>query len=230
MFLSLLLVCFLVALDQITKHLTVIFLPHPGDSVELIPDFLRLTYVQNPGAAFGSLANARWIFMGCSVVLIVVIVWYYIAKRPQSLLVRAGLILVCSGGIGNMIDRIAYGYVVDMIDFCGIWQFVFNVADSCVCIGAGLIVIYCLMGMVRERRAASQSTDACADTVALTEPEAETNSETENGSEPASETAVAPDLQSESDTETDVNPDWQEINDSGENKDAETGENNADGV
>ena len=163
MLLSLVLLVLVVAVDQITKHLTVIYLPHPGDSVELIPGFLRLTYVQNPGAAFGSLTNARWVFMLCSTVLIVAIIWYYIRKKPQSMLVRAGLILVCGGGIGNMIDRIFYGYVVDMIDFYGIWQFVFNAADSCVCIGAGLLAVYCLIGIFREKQAQMASETAGAD-------------------------------------------------------------------
>lgn len=163
MLLSLVLLVLVVAVDQITKHLTVIYLPHPGDSVELIPGFLRLTYVQNPGAAFGSLTNARWVFMLCSTVLIVAIIWYYIRKKPQSMLVRAGLILVCGGGIGNMIDRIFYGYVIDMIDFYGIWQFVFNAADSCVCIGAGLLAVYCLIGIFREKQAQKASETAGAD-------------------------------------------------------------------
>ena len=163
MLLSLVLLVLVVAVDQITKHLTVIYLPHPGDSVELIPGFLRLTYVQNPGAAFGSLTNARWVFMLCSTVLIVAIIWYYIRKKPQSMLVRAGLILVCGGGIGNMIDRIFYGYVVDMIDFYGIWQFVFNAADSCVCIGAGLLAVYCLIRIFREKQAQKASETAGVD-------------------------------------------------------------------
>ena len=146
MLLSLVLLVLVVAVDQITKHLTVIYLPHPGDSVELIPGFLRLTYVQNPGAAFGSLTNARWVFMLCSTVLIVAIIWYYIRKKPQSMLVRAGLILVCGGGIGNMIDRLAYGYVIDYIDFYPIpaWIWVFNLADAAICVGVVLFAVYLL--------------------------------------------------------------------------------------
>lgn len=183
MLLSLVLLVLVVVVDQITKHLTVIYLPHPGDSVELIPGFLRLTYVQNPGAAFGSLTNARWVFMICSTILIVAIIWYYVWKKPQSLLVRAGLILICGGGIGNMIDRIFYGYVVDMIDFYGIWQFVFNAADSCVCVGAGLLAVYCLVGIFREKQAQQAVQTATTDEPAADDEEVaktEDDQKTEN--------------------------------------------------
>ena len=68
----------------------------------------------------------------------------------QNRWLRASLALIISGGIGNMIDRISLGYVIDMIDFYGIWPYIFNVADSFVCVGAGMMVLYCVMELYRE--------------------------------------------------------------------------------
>ena len=140
-----------VALDQLSKWLVVAFLK-PVGSVTLIglptplqellgkTDFLRLTYLENRGAAFGS-------FMIFSTVAIVGVVVYLLRFSENSKLLRWTLALIVGGGVGNMIDRIALGYVVDFIDFCGIWSYIFNVADSCVCIGAGMLVLYCILSM-----------------------------------------------------------------------------------
>ena len=114
-----------------------------GEQIEFIPGVLRWTYIQNKGAAFGSLSNARWVFMIASCILIVAICVYLIKARKLNWLSCVSLSLILGGGIGNMIDRIMLGYVVDFIDFYPIpfWRWIFNVADSCVCIGAVLFVI-----------------------------------------------------------------------------------------
>ncbi len=143
-----------VLLDQLTKYLVVANL-ELHESVDIIPEIFRFTYIQNDGAAFGSLDDARWVFMVLSTVAILGILVYMFIKKPQDKLLLSSLILITSGGIGNMIDRVALGYVIDFIDFCAfpkIWMWVFNVADSFVCIGAGLLMLWLILDMVRDYR------------------------------------------------------------------------------
>lgn len=144
-----------VGLDQLTKYLVVSNMAL-HESIDIIPGVFRFTYIQNDGAAFGSLDNARWVFMVLSTVAIIGILVYMFWKKPQDKLMLSALILIVSGGIGNMIDRIALGYVIDFIDFCAfpkIWMWVFNVADSFVCIGAGLLILWLVLDMIREQKA-----------------------------------------------------------------------------
>ena len=131
-----------VIIDQITKNIVSSNMA-VGDQIDFIPKVLRWTYVQNRGAAFGSLANARWIFLIASVVLIVVICIYLIKAKSVTGFQTVTLAMVLGGGIGNMIDRIAYGYVVDFVDFyfIPVWHWVFNVADACVCVGGILFAV-----------------------------------------------------------------------------------------
>ena len=141
-----------VGLDQLTKYLVVSNMAL-HESIDIIPGVFRFTYIQNDGAAFGSLDNARWVFMILSTVAIIGILAYMFWKKPQNKLMLAALTLIVSGGIGNMIDRIALGYVIDFIDFCAfpkVWMWVFNVADSFVCIGAGLLILWLVLDMIRD--------------------------------------------------------------------------------
>lgn len=144
-----------VAVDQLTKWLCVAYLK-PVGRVTLIPDFLKLTYVENRGAAFGSFTENRWVFMVISTVAIIGVTVYLLRYCEDDRLLRCALALIIGGGVGNMIDRIALGYVIDFIDFCGIWAYVFNGADSAVCIGAGLMILYVILEIVRESKAAKQ--------------------------------------------------------------------------
>ena len=148
-------VAVLVFLDQLSKWLAVILL-EGQPSFFLIPGVLRFTYVENRGAAFGMLADNRWVFLVLSTLTIVCLLGFMIYSKPQSRLERAGLALVLAGGIGNMIDRVLLGYVIDFIDFCAfpkLWNWVFNVADSCICIGVGLLIIYIIKLSVSEYKA-----------------------------------------------------------------------------
>lgn len=144
-----------VGLDQLSKYLVVANM-ELHESVDIIPHVLRFTYIQNDGAAFGSMDEHRWIFMVLSTVAIIGILVYLFWKKPQDKLLLSSLILITGGGMGNMIDRVALGYVIDFIDFCAfpkIWMWVFNIADSCVCIGAGLLALWLILDMVREVKA-----------------------------------------------------------------------------
>ena len=138
--------------DQLTKWLTVIYLEE-WESFPLWKDVLHFTFVKNKGAAFGMLSNHRWVFMLFSTIAILGISVYLFGFCKERMWVRVSLAMIVGGGIGNMIDRIALGYVVDFIDVTLINFAVFNVADSFVTIGAGMLIVYYLAEIIREERA-----------------------------------------------------------------------------
>lgn len=138
-----------VFLDQLTKYLTILFLK-PIDTFPIIEDVIHLTYVENTGAAFGMMKDQRWLFMIVSTVAIIALLIYLFKKKTQPKLENLAIAFIVGGGIGNMIDRIFLGYVVDMIDFRLINFAVFNVADSFVCVGAGLLMLYMILSGVKE--------------------------------------------------------------------------------
>jgi signal peptidase II len=142
-----------IALDQLTKILVLNFM-ELGQSIKLIPNVLNLTYIQNRGAAFGMLSEHRWVFMIISTVAIIGIIVYLFGFCKERMLVKVGLATIIGGGIGNMIDRTAYGFVVDMIDFClfDFWVWIFNVADACVCVGAGIVMLGIILDLIKEAK------------------------------------------------------------------------------
>ncbi len=149
----------IVLLDQVSKLLVLRFL-YEGQFA-LIPNVLHFTYVENDGMAFGLLSDHRWIFMVLSVIGIGAMCFYLyaFAKTRCS---RIALSLIIAGGIGNMIDRVRLGFVVDFIDFCAfpqLWSWVFNIADAAVCIGAALFAFDLIREAVGELRAARQKTN-----------------------------------------------------------------------
>ena len=127
--------------DQFTKNLAVDHLK-PIHSVPIIKDALHLTYVTNYGAAFGMLANHRWIFLAVSTIAIVLMAAYLYYKRDEHPLLGVAMSMIIGGGIGNMIDRTLMGYVVDFVDFRLINFAVFNVADIFVCVGCGMLFLW----------------------------------------------------------------------------------------
>lgn len=135
----------LVGLDQFTKWLTVVYLKG-GRPFSLIDGVFEFTYLENRGAAFGMLQGARWLFVVfTALVMLALLAVLLFSKYRRYRLLDAGLILIISGGIGNLIDRIVNGFVVDMLHFqikaIGFDFPVFNVADCFVVIGS-LIVLY----------------------------------------------------------------------------------------
>ena len=142
-----------VFLDQISKYLIVLYMDL-YQSVEIIPGVFNFTYIRNEGAAFGSLSESRWVFMILSSIMIAAILVYMFWKKPQSKLLLWSLSLIVSGGIGNMIDRIRLEYVIDFLDFCAfpnLWKWTFNIADSFVVIGAGMMILWMILDMVQGR-------------------------------------------------------------------------------
>jgi signal peptidase II len=140
-----------ILLDQLTK-IVVQNLFFLGQSIAVIPGFFNLTYVRNPGAAFGFLAsgNPAFVipfFILISIVVVAGIVYYYRKSDPTQRLHRWGLALILGGAIGNLIDRVVYQSVVDFLDFYrGHYHWpAFNVADSAITIGVGLIILDMLL-------------------------------------------------------------------------------------
>ena len=140
-----------IGIDLLTK-LLVENLMSLSQSVVIIPGVVNLTYIRNRGAAFGMLSEHRWVFMVISTIAIIGIAIYLFRFCKERMLLKVGLALIISGGIGNMIDRIFYGYVIDMIDFHLIWKWIFNVADSLVCIGAGLVMLALILDLIKDIR------------------------------------------------------------------------------
>ena len=158
---TVLLIIVTVGLDQVSKLLVVANMSL-GQSVDVIPGIFRFTYIHNYGAAFGSMANSRWIFMILSTVAIIAILVYIFWKKPQDKLLLASLGLIAGGGIGNMIDRVCLGYVVDFLDFCAfpkLWMWIFNVADACVCIGAGILLLWMILDIIKDEKAKKIAAD-----------------------------------------------------------------------
>lgn len=140
-----------VGLDQWTKILALKQL-RPIHTFPIVQDVLHLTYVENRGAAFGMLAEHRWVFMGFSVLAILAILVWLWKEKPSSLWVRCAAAFIAGGGIGNMIDRTARGFVVDFIDLRCINFYVFNVADSFVCVGCAMFFLWVLRSEMREKK------------------------------------------------------------------------------
>lgn len=135
------LIAAMVGLDQLVKYITVANL----DLYETIPvldGVFHITYVQNTGAAFSLLEGQQWFFLLTTPVIIFAIVFMLYKNHINHMLGKISTYLIIAGAIGNFIDRLFLGYVVDMFDFRLINFAVFNVADIFVTVGATLLFIY----------------------------------------------------------------------------------------
>lgn len=129
-----------ILLDQVTKSWIVTHMV-PGQSIPQ-DGAIAISYVRNTGAAFGLLANQSLLITFAALVGIAAIFLYYAHPPLQTLWIRAGLGLILGGAIGNLADRLRLGYVIDFIDL-RVWP-VFNVADSCITVGTGILAYYFL--------------------------------------------------------------------------------------
>jgi signal peptidase II len=143
----------LVGIDQWTKYLAVANL-RPIETIPIIKDVFHFTFVQNPGAAFGILRDQRWFFILITVVILGVILYYYktLPNQKPYTWVRVSLLLISSGAIGNFIDRVRQGYVIDFFDFRLIQWPVFNIADIYVVIGTILLSYLMLITFEKESK------------------------------------------------------------------------------
>ena len=138
----------LIALDLLLKHWAAVNLQNQPPRT-LIPGLLGLTYLVNPGAAFGILGGFAWgryVLSVVSIVLMIAILWYYnhIPAEKRFWFIRIPLILIFAGGVGNLIDRLALGAVRDMLQFLFINFPIFNLADVYVTIGAFCLIFVTL--------------------------------------------------------------------------------------
>lgn len=129
-----------IAIDQITKFIVVSSLS-AGESKTVIPGFLKITHVKNPGAAFGLFSGTSWLVYPFSIIMIVLTLVMLIIMRSELTNVSVlGLVLILGGALGNTIDRISRGRVIDFLDF-GWWP-VFNIADVAIVTGVIILIIW----------------------------------------------------------------------------------------
>lgn len=166
---TILVMCAVIALDQWTKLLAIHNLRQTA-TMPVIENILHFTYVENRGAAFGMLADHRWIFMLLSTVAIIAILVWLWREKPKSVWMRLAAAFIAGGGVGNMIDRVVRGYVVDFIDVRCIDFYVFNVADSFVCVGCAMLFLWVAGNEIAENRRKKAASGN-----AVTVPDAESN-------------------------------------------------------
>lgn len=138
----------LVAIDQVTKYLAIVNLKGK-DEIIVIDKWLHFVYVENSGAAFGIFQNATILFTVLTIVIVFGIMWYLLKESNNvGIFLKLPLVMIMAGAIGNLIDRIRLGYVVDFIHspLGGIYNFpVFNFADIYVTCSAIFLIIYLLL-------------------------------------------------------------------------------------
>lgn len=152
-------VVLLVGVDQLTKWWSVTQLAGT-DGIPLWKGVFELTYVENRGAAFGMLQNQQWLFVAVTLVMLALVGILLFGSKAyrHPLSVGAG-VLIIAGGIGNLIDRLVNGYVVDFLNFTLIDFPVFNFADICVTVGAAVAVIYLIFFDGKQAKESTNGTE-----------------------------------------------------------------------
>ena len=130
-----------VVLDQLTKYFAQLYL-QPVGTMPFIPGIMELRFVLNDGAAFSSFAGARLFLILFTGIAIAALAVYLFWKKPPKRLERTALVLLIGGGLGNLIDRVRTGVVVDFFATTFVDFAVFNVADCFVCVGAAMLILY----------------------------------------------------------------------------------------
>jgi len=149
----------IVVLDQLTKWLVVTNIPYGGSwsPWEWLSPYARIVHWSNTGVAFGMLQGMNPVFIGLAILVSGAIIYYYQQIDKKDWLIRLALMMELGGAIGNLIDRIQYGHV---IDFISIGRFpVFNVADSCITVGVVVLLIGVWVQEKREKARAARPAD-----------------------------------------------------------------------
>ena len=141
----------IVVFDQITKLTATKYLS-AGTAVPFIKGLVQFRYALNEGMAFSLFSGARWFFVVLTAVLCIGALWYLFSNRCKSLWLYWSIGVVIAGGIGNLIDRALYGYVVDFIEPVFVNFAIFNIADCAVTLGAASLVIYLVSDMFRKEK------------------------------------------------------------------------------
>lgn len=142
----------LVWIDQLVKFSVIKNIYNSG--ITIIYGVLNLTYVENTGGAFGIGNNTTVMFVIVNIIILILVTKFILLKKDElSAYILFSLGLILAGGIGNLIDRIFRGFVIDYIDFNPLIKYpIFNIADICVVIGCMIIGIYIIVGMIKERK------------------------------------------------------------------------------
>ncbi len=144
-----------IGIDQWLKYWVSHAFPIYSEKV-LIPKVLEFAYLHNDGAAMGMLSGGRWFLIGFTALLLLGCLAYLLFGKHQSFLLRFSLSLIIGGGIGNLIDRIFLGYVVDFVRFPIPWfSYSFNIADCAVCIGCGLLILDLILDIFKSKKQSS---------------------------------------------------------------------------
>ncbi len=163
---ALLIAAFVLVLDRASK-LAVIAWIEPGQSIDVVPGLLALTHVRNPGAAFGLLAGAASVWrdlflIAVGLAAVVGLGWLLLSLPRERRWQRLAVAGVIGGAIGNLIDRLTYGQVIDFVDayFRG-WHWpAFNVADSCISVGVVVLVVATVLTSESKETASGASKDS----------------------------------------------------------------------
>ena len=129
----------ILVLDQVLKALVVRSLQH-GHYIDLLGGLIRLDFTRNSGAAFGLFQSGGFVFAAVAILVSLGILVFYRRIADSSVLVRLALGLILGGALGNLVDRVRLGYVVDYVDLR--WWYVFNLADSAIVVGVGLLLLH----------------------------------------------------------------------------------------
>ena len=159
-FVAIMVAIFVFVFDMLTKYLLIgSLIPNVGDSASFIEGFINFVHVQNFGASWGIFGGQTWLLIVISLVVTAVLLWFYIKKIKNSNSVKGMQILlsvtigfIVGGCLGNLYDRLVFGYVRDFINFQFINFPVFNIADSAITIGVVLFIVYFIIEFVRESK------------------------------------------------------------------------------
>ncbi len=154
-FIPIVVIAALAGIDQLLKYWVVGALAG-GNQIDIIPGVLQLLYHENTGAAFGIFQEKRIILVGVTFVMLLALVFLIVSRKIKEKWIIWGLTLIAGGGIGNLIDRIFRGYVVDYIYFSPINFPVFNFGDCCVVVGTILIMYYILFLEEKRKKGKTQ--------------------------------------------------------------------------
>lgn len=148
---SLVIIVILTVIDRLTKYIAVSTVKIDGPK-EFFFGLFQFRYVENTGAAFSSFSDNTEILTVFTLVIIVFCLVLLMSRKLKPLFINVCLLLVTAGGIGNVIDRIAYGYVVDFIEPLFVDFAVFNFADCCITVGAVLLICYEIYELITEQK------------------------------------------------------------------------------
>ncbi len=141
----------IVVFDQATKYL-VSYNLKSGKIVDFLPGIVRFRYAENTGMAFSMFSGSRWVFVALTVLVCGLGIWFLFSGKCKNLWEYWSIGVIIAGGVGNLIDRVAYGFVVDFIEPTFMNFAVFNIADCAVTLGAISLVIYLVVDIFKSEK------------------------------------------------------------------------------